>query len=388
VKPSVTFIASALLAVAIEGEARAEHTVTIIEKATIPWSELERMLQGAEPARPSPKAPRQYSIARLDVSGEISDGRAQLDLEVEIDVLADRWIVAPLLPASFAVSSAKVSGPSHLRGILARDVEEVVFVAEGAGSYRVRMEVEATLAFSPRGRRLHLAPPGLFGGRASLLVQDAERIEGRTRWRTTSTAGGLRLEAALGLTGLDLEIPTSGGPPVQVGAGIDDLQAVTVVSIGGRGVTRLIMSVTPGGSGALELMLPEGAELWKAYVAGKAVSVAKISDGRWVRLPITAHSARVEIAYTFAAARLGIRGSYRVEMPRLPLIARAAAWELWLPQGLRYLETQSSLALDGPCSGQARAHTNIQASGVCFRFARAALEPGVAYVEGMFEQQL
>src|SRR5439155_12438298 len=119
-----------------------------------------------------------------------------------------------------------VASPPGRRGLLVRDGGGVSLAADGAGRYHVELDAEGALDHG----RLQLSPSGLAGGRASLTVQGAEKIGGRTPWRTHVTADGAMVaEAALGPYGVDLTVQSSGVSTSEAGATIEDLDAVTVL---------------------------------------------------------------------------------------------------------------------------------------------------------------
>ncbi len=355
----------------------------VIERATVPWSELERLLR-KEGATPPPRAaPRAWSVPSLQVSGDVDNGRAELALSIEVEVLADRWAVVPLLPASLAVAQASVAAPAGRRGLLVRDPGGVSLAADGPGRYHVEVEVEGAL---DRGRLL-LSPSGLAGGRATINIHGADTVGGRTPWRThVAGDGALVAEAALGPFGVDLSLQTGGVS--EAGSTLEDLDAVTVLSLGGNGVTRLLFDANADESGVFELQLPKGARLWRVYVGGTALPVATVSRGDAVRLSLK-HRSRIELAFTFDAPPMGIRGRYHLELPRLPVPVRGARWEVWLPSGLKYGAPQAAMS-PASCGGtpHLRPRTPIVPVGTCLGFERPVLEPGRAYVEGKYDQPL
>jgi hypothetical protein len=355
-----------------------------IERATVPWSELERLLR-REGAPPPPRAaPRAYAVPSLEVTGEIDSPRAQLAITLDVEILADRWTLAPLLPARLSVARATVNSPEGRRGLLVRDPGGVSLAADGPGRYHIELEAEGTLDHG----RLAVAPPGLSGGRTRLIVRGADSIAGRTAFRTSpGPDGALVAEAALGPYGLDLQL--AGAPPTasEAGTTVEDLEAITVLSLGGGGVTRLLFQAGAE-DGFLELALPPGARLWRVYAAGAALPVTSVAHGETIRLPLKKPS-RIELAFTFEAPPLGIRGRYHLELPRLPVPVRGARWQVWLPSGLRYGAPQAAMSTarcDGAPPGSARPRTPIAPVGSCFGFERPVLEPGRAYVEGTYDQ--
>jgi hypothetical protein len=215
-------------------------------------------------------------------------------------------------------------------------------------------------------------------------------VGGRTSWRTHSDAdGALVAEAALGPFGVDLTLAHGpAGTSGEAGSTLEDLHAVTVMSLGGNGVTRLQFSAGADESGALELGLPKGAHLWRVYVAGTALPAASVLRGESIRLPLKKPS-KIELAFTFEAPPMGIRGRYHLELPRLPVPVRGAHWELFLPAGLQYGAPQAAMspAACGIAPSQ-KPRTPITPVGTCLGFERPVLEPGRAYVEGKYDQPL
>lgn len=376
----------ALSAVLAALPARAGDEVTI-ERATIPWKELERLISRGE-GRPAAerRAPNACSLT-MAVDGEVSADRVRLSLVIEATVLDERWVVVPLLPAQMAVASATVSDPPGGRGLLARGPEGVAFVAQGAGAYRLEIEAEGGLELGRWGARLALAPGSLAGGRASLVIPVGQRPGGRTPWRLQPLAGGrVVAQAALGAGGLELILASSELTPAEPGLTIEGLRAVTVLSLGGAGVTRLTMDASAGKAGQLVVALPRGARMWKAFSGSTPLAHQVESDGA-VRLTLKG-PARVELAYTFDTPPMGIRGRYRVELPRMPVPIRDARWELWLPSGIAYKETQAALSVCACEPHEGPARTPLSPQGRCFGFERAVLGPGAAFIEGAYEQPL
>ncbi len=367
----------------LASSARAVPAVTI-EKATVPWSELEQLMrrESAPPPRASP--PSAYAI-RAEIDGLIEDGRVTLEVQAEVVVLEERqWVVAPLFPPSLAIASASVEAPEGQSGLLVRGGDGVAFAAQGRGLYRLRASAEGRLEPAPGGARLALAPPRLSGGQARIRVRGAQRIAGRTAWKVErAPSGELLARAAMGEGGLEL-LALGAESRSEAGTVLEELRAVTVLSLGGSGVTRLTLRAAAE-EGGLDLVLPQGARLWRAYAGGEALKLTPGRSGA-LRVPLRG-PATVELAYTFDGAPLGIRGRFRVELPRLPAPVRDARWSVYLPEGLRYRETQAALAAS-TCAPEEVARTPLSAQGLCFGFARPVLEPGRAYVEGLFEQPL
>lgn len=363
-----------------------------IEKATVPWDELVRLIR--EEGRPAPvyvapsrNAPVPWSLRSVDISGEVKDGIAELQLTIVAEVLDDRWTMVPLLPDTFAISDASVRGPYGRRGILVRN-GGVALAAEGAGRYELTLSVEGTLDDMGEGQRLSLPLREIAFGAARINVPSVTKVSGASPWKLRRSGKTMIAEAALGGRGLELILPTR--PARQSGAGaLEDLTAVTVVSLGGSGVGRLRVSATPNESGVLEVELPKGARAWKVYVGNTPLPASFVRDAAsTLRIPLKT-AAAVEIAWTFEMPPLGIRGRYRLELPKLPMPVRGARWSVYLPAGLTYSETQAALSPSPEChDDDDAALTTLEPSGVCAEYARAVLDSGRAWLEGHYSQAL
>jgi hypothetical protein len=361
--------------------ASAQPRITI-EKATIAWSELERLLgrEATQPlARPRRSAPLAYAIPKMDVRGDVEAGQTHLHFSIELQVLPDRWTLAPLFPSELSVSRAAVLTPEDKRGLLVRTGSAIALAAEGSGTYELEIDAEGSLSLGG----LKIAPAGLTGGTAELLMRGVERLDGEGWKIATAESGEMVANRALGLEGLSIRLPPIPAPE-SAGAGLEELEAVTVVTLGGAGVTRMSVLATPDASGELLVELPANAQLWKIFVGSSVLDLPKSS---MLRVPLK-KQARVEIAYTFASQPLGIRGRFHVELPSLKVPVREASWELWLPGGLEYSRPQAALIPAACGEAHMRAHTRISLAGKCFGFARPVLEPGRPYIEAVYDQPL
>lgn len=376
------------LVVLVTTAAHAESRVTI-EKATVPFDDLVNLIRQegrAPPAKvPANNAPITYSLPTVDVTGSIEDGVARLSLQLEVEVLANRWTMVPLLPESFAVSRAQVETPGSARGILVRD-HGVALAAERAGRYVVSLSVEGTLEPVGGGQRLILPLREIAGGSARITLRGPTKVTGATTWKVRRSGSVTTAEAALGGPGLELIVPAAEERRSASGA-LEEMDAVTVISLGGNGVGRMRLQASPPESGVLEVQLPPKSRAWKVFVGSTPLPSAALKETT-LRIPLKA-AAVVEIAWTFEMPPMGIRGRYRVELPKLPMPIRDARWSAYLPNGLTYSETQAALAPSGSCSeDDSDAFTRLQPEGVCTHYARAVLDSGRAWIEGNYAQAL
>jgi len=371
-------VRSAILILTLIASAAHAQEGVVIERATVPWRDLERLLRNQTVVRPRASAPLSYALGGFSLGGKVSREEARLELDVEIQLLGEQWIEAPLLSASAAIASAEVIGLPADRAVITRRDDRVVFIGKGPGTAKVHLSFEMPLS---KGS-LQIAPLGLSGGRARLELDfPSEEASGRTRWRVVAGRPAV-IEATLGHEGVDLVIGERGKGIVA--SSLEELEAVTSVTLGGGGVTRVRLRATPDEHGVLELTLPEGASPWRLFVGKRATAVGPLSDGRFLRIPLDGEST-IELVYTFSGEGLGIRGRHRVELPRLAQPVRSAGWDLWLPAGLKYGATQASLGERASC-GQFQGRVPIEAQGQCRGFAKPVLGPGAPYVEIEYDQ--
>lgn len=333
------------------------------------------------PSHPSPAAPVPWTLSAT-VRGTVDDGRAAVQVDANVTVLERRWVVIPLLPPGLAVSS---SGTSAGSALLVRTAEGVAIAAKGPVQFTVRLAAEGLLDPTPGGARLRFAPPGLSGGRAELTVRGADQVGGATAWVVERRRDELVVSSALGVAGMELVLPVS-KPRGETGTAVEDLHAVTVLALGGTGVTRVTLRASSE-DGVIMLKLPAHATLWKAWSSGAPLKVSSVVRGDEVHIPVKGDSP-VEFAYTFSADPMGMRGRYRVELPVLPVPVRGACWQVFLPTGLNYKEVQSSLPAGACRAPEFRTRAHLVPDGQEQSFATSVLERGAAYVEGAYSQPL
>lgn len=338
--------------------------------AVVPWSELERLVRerGEALTRAGGRsAPVAHAVPRVDITGELTPASARLTFDIDLHLLEDGWRVIGLFPADAAVSRVRITGGD---GFLVRGKEQVSFVASHAGSYQLEVDADLPLASSGDRRLLSWSPGDFTVGEASLRLSgvDLELPPGWTRQR----ADGDRAETASGPLGpRGLQLSLAAVEPLDVGEP-PELEATTDVSLSGAGSTEL--RIRQRGA-PLELTLPAGARVWRA-TRGRQALTALEGAGPSVRLPQAAGDLR--LSYTFRLEPMGLRGRYRVELPRFRRPLKHVSWEVRLPPGVEYQDVQSSLDR-GPCAADA--------SGPCQRLTVRLLE-GLGYLEGGYRQRL
>jgi len=125
----------------------------------------------------------------------------------------------------------------------------------------------------------------------------------------------------------------------------DDARLTTVVADDGQMMTQLTLSIRNNGRQFLEVALPRGAQVWSAFVAGRAVRPS-LREGRLL-LPLeqTADDASVAVELTYVSAEQfpRTRGEVGLASPALDVPVKAARWELYLPPDYRYSKFEGTM---------------------------------------------
>jgi hypothetical protein len=127
---------------------------------------------------------------------------------------------------------------------------------------------------------------------------------------------------------------------------LDEAHATTMFTADGRRLTSVRFRVRNNRKQFLRLALPDGAELWSASVAGKAVQPARGDDGR-VLLPLIRSQAsrgaladfEVGVSYVESgeAPKRG-RGRFRAALPSADVPITYVSWTVWAPKEARISE--------------------------------------------------
>lgn len=121
---------------------------------------------------------------------------------------------------------------------------------------------------------------------------------------------------------------------------LDQAEATTMFTIDGRRLTSVRYQVRNNRRQFLRLALPDGAELWSANVAGRAVQPAQ-SEGRLL-IPLVRSQAaggalaafEVEVVYVESGAAPGDngKGTFRASLPTADAPATYVAWNVYVPE--------------------------------------------------------
>ena len=119
----------------------------------------------------------------------------------------------------------------------------------------------------------------------------------------------------------------------------DNVRLATVVAEDGQMMTEATFAVRNNGRQYLEVALPQGAEVWSAFVAGSPVRPS-VREGRLL-LPLEragADEAAIQVQVTYVSSRKfpSRRGRIELESPAVDIPLKNAQWELYLPPDYDY----------------------------------------------------
>ena len=221
--------------------------------------------------------------------------------------------------------------------ILAEGEAEVpvpIPAVEGAEVEQGRLAVEALSAVEVQPARI-----------AALTTLDVAELPRRLVLRTTNPIlhaykyVGSDRELVLGVTRHQV---------VEVQeAAIDEAHYQTLFTRDGLAVTRAQFTVRNSREQFLRVRLPEGSEVWSAFVDGKAEKPARTEgdDGVWHLIQII-HQTRafpVELIYQTPARPIQGLGVVKGLLPRPKILVTHSRWDVFVPQGVDYREPRGDM---------------------------------------------
>ena len=136
---------------------------------------------------------------------------------------------------------------------------------------------------------------------------------------------------------------------------VDSVQLTTVVAEDGQMMTQMSLAVRNNARQYLEVALPEGAQVWSAFVAGQPVRPSS-HDGKLL-LPMERSSGdatvSIELTYVGATKFPGGHGTVGIASPSLDVPLKNARWELYLPPNYRYKGFTGSMNQEIPVAAVA-----------------------------------
>ncbi len=130
---------------------------------------------------------------------------------------------------------------------------------------------------------------------------------------------------------------------------VDGANAVTVLTKDGQWVTRVSFQVRNHLKQFIHMKLPEGAEIWSAFVSNQAVKPSKDKDGQ-ILIPLEKSilgyenaSFPVEVIYFNKGKELGVGGNRSVFLPTVDLPVSEMLWSLYVPEDFNFVNFSGNM---------------------------------------------
>lgn len=367
--------------------------------ANLPLAEVLRLhadLARAQEAKPR-RAPVAAVVEKMELAGMLLDDAAELSAHVEARVFDEGWAVLPLVrkdPQVHVLAFPRLEAGTLSTVDLPRPngqgkAAALGLVTQKTGPYAfdVGLRVQAKAEGRRRSVKLALGPstlaslkikydPGLFRLQAknAIALPDGALIfpeEGgfELSWEPTGPAALAKRE--------DVKRPA-------VEAVVERAHASVVSTLAGKRITRVLFELKLEGARPIQIRIPEGYALERAFVNGAARELA--AEAGVLRLEAQTERAgdargRLELLLAEEPGRFKLSGGLRFQLP-------AASWrtdeyvvELHLPEVFNYQWKGGSLS---PCDAPPRAADFVSqlptpGKQVCLRQA-LAFEPPTAEV--------
>lgn len=323
-------------------------------QATLPVEELLRLYRENDEAKKKAapeRPPLAATVHSLELRGRLLDRAAELTAVIEVVVLdGDEWVAVPLLRRDEAMQISRL--PSVPGGVLAVDDGFLRFVSRTKG--RHMLEISFIQRASGTGLRRQvrveyadatLAACRLTFDESLFRLIDPDAIAGaeETLLFPTDNAFAIVWERN---AALEASRPRAAPPPI-VEPVIPVAHASSVTTLEGERITRLRYQLRIGGSKPIELFIPPGVEVRRAYLNGGGIP-APVKDGR---LPLEVAPARegeeggvLELVLGSTGEGFLLSGELRLALPRVSWPVHELYLDLHLPAVFNYAWAGGSLA--------------------------------------------
>jgi len=136
---------------------------------------------------------------------------------------------------------------------------------------------------------------------------------------------------------------------------VHELALTTVLTREGNAVTSATWEMVNNGQQFLAVELPQGAQVWSAFVGGRGVKPSRDAQGRLL-VPIRRSTQAgdelqrfvVELTWLHDAPPMrGTLGDIQLEAPRTDLVIRTTRWDLYVPDGFQYYAFTGDMVYSG-----------------------------------------
>lgn len=183
-------------------------------------------------------------------------------------------------------------------------------------------------------------------------------------------------------------------------ANADGVEAVTLRTLEGRGMTRVVYAIRNNDRQFLTLKLPEKSRVWQAFLDGKPVKPARKDDGS-ILVPMKKSHAqgehlqsfRLELGYITEVNKLSLKGDILNQLPAIDIPISYLRWRLYLPEYYEYSNFEGPLKQvpqfsANPLDHLPQARIDIPLQGQVFLFEKHLIVNEMPYVGASYGQFL
>jgi hypothetical protein len=323
-------------------------------KAMLPLDEVLRLHRETEKAKRKPKKvppPMHATIHRLDMSGRLLDGAIDLTASFEVVVLENGdWVSVPLLEHDGTMHLSSL--PQIKDGYFAVEDGYLRFMTQHKGVYSFDVSLLKQAERSDQRRLVRLGyehaalaicrvtfDEGLFHLRND---ERLERSEGVLLFPEDNafTIEWERLARAV-------EIKKRTAPPPAIESIVTRAHASAVSTLEGRHVIRVRYDLRFAGTESIEIEVPRGLTVERAYVNGVSAPVEMEDETLPIEvLPVREgdQSAVLELVLISTHGSYFLSGSFEVTLPRVTWPINELFLSVHLPQVFNYNWSGGSLS--------------------------------------------
>ena len=334
--------------------AAAEEHAPVASEAKLPLEEILRLYRETEQAKQKPEVgppPVHATVHKLDMSGRLLDAAVDLTARFEVVVLDDaQWISVPLLKQDADTHLSTL--PRIESGYFTVDGGYLQFMTRRKGTYAIELSFLKQAERSERQRRVQVE-----FDRATLAVcrvtfdeglfrlhdiEGFERSEGVVLFPEANvfTIGWERKTAAV-------EAKKKAAPRPAIESVIPVAHASAVSTLEGRRLIRLRYDLRFAGTKSIEVVVPEGLVVERAYLNGVSTPVAM----RGATLPIEVAPVRegdqsgvLELVLLSSEGGYFLSGALEVALPKVSWPVNELFLDVHLPQVFNYEWSGGSLS--------------------------------------------
>jgi hypothetical protein len=330
-----------------------EHRPAASE-ATLPLEEILRLYRETEQAKQKPEVgppPVRATVHQLDMSGRLLDGAVDLTARFEVVVLDDgQWVSVPLLEQDAHTHLSTL--PPIKDGYFTVGDGYLQFMTRRKGTYAIEISFLKQAERSERRRRVQIT-----FDRATLAVCRISFDEGLFRLHDIETierSEGVVLFPEANVFTIEWERRTAAMEAKQKAAPRPAIESVirvahasAVSTLEGRRVIRLRYDLRFAGTKSIEVALPEGLVMERAYLNGVSIPVAVTGT----TLPIEVAPVRegdqsglLELVLLSSEGGYFLSGALEVALPKVSWPVNELFLDLHLPQVFNYEWSGGSLS--------------------------------------------